>query len=358
MNVGAPNLYDLVVGGAGPGGLATAIEAQQRGLRVLVLEQRPERPVQQGATPHGSRKNVVRLRSSTVESAARWKVTDALFDGRGGATDPHPTSRIGHVERTLLDRARAAGVDVRFGTAVEDVARGSDGLTHVRSAAGDVVAPLFVDARGRAGSEELRRSLGIRTRHLPGGSRLAVTHLPPQPAGAAPGFSWRASLNFARAPYFQYGTPEGLTLTVRTTSDATPEVSMAAVRRVMADQRLAGAVEGVGIVDARPTMISRTAVPGIAFIGDAAGTVHPITGQGLNQALRDARQAALLASRLRDGMAEPVARALYRLPVGSAHARHALTSSFVALPLRAHAAWMGAAVVTAAATEGLRARSA
>jgi len=103
---------DVLVVGAGPGGLSAAIAARRAGLDVLVVDERPG--------PGG-------------QFYKQPVVPDLARGGRG----PDAQARAG---RALIDAAIAAGVVVESGTLVWGAARAADGQIEIETFAGSVAA--------------------------------------------------------------------------------------------------------------------------------------------------------------------------------------------------------------------------
>lgn len=123
----------VVVIGAGPGGLATAVELGRRGIPAIVLEQSDG----VGASWRG-RYDRLRLNSS------RWFSTlPRARYARGTGVFPARDEVVGYLEAY----ATGNGVDVRLGTSVERIDRAPGGWV-VRTSAGDMPAEQVVVAAG------------------------------------------------------------------------------------------------------------------------------------------------------------------------------------------------------------------
>lgn len=283
---------DLVIAGAGPAGLATAIHASMRGLRSVVLEARPgllDKACGEGIMPGG----VKALR----EMGVRFEAHECrpfggirYVDGELSAEGRFPEGRGLGVRRLvlvrrLLERARELGADVRFESAVENwdasaaevavrtragetlsarVLVGADGLhSRVRRVAG-----LEIEMSGRARAPRgAPRRFGLRRHfarppwsdlvevHLGGGAEAYVTPVAPDVVGVALLFESR----------WERGFDELL--------DRFP-----AVRRRLGDAPPLDAPRGAGPL--RQRVRGRVAGP-VALVGDAAGYCDALTGQGL-----------------------------------------------------------------------------
>jgi 2-polyprenyl-6-methoxyphenol hydroxylase-like FAD-dependent oxidoreductase len=349
--------FDVVIGGAGPAGLAAAIEMRHEGLSVLVLEQRPElvpgaagHPPEGGRRPHGSRERVVITSRPTVDTFSRWGIDVPRL--AGGPVDVGQPLQLenGEIERAMLQPARAAGADVRLHTAVVDVQRGTDELTHVRTATGEMFsAPLYVEARGLEGSRPLLDELGIRRSRAPLGRHLAVGDLEALTPGAAPAGRERPVAG-GRARAFDWLSDANSTSATLAVPRGTTKAQAAAwLQEAAIASGLEGTPAAVNVVDATATRAGRVALPGIVIVGDAAGTADPGLARGLNQGIRDGQRAAVLARRLARGVPPGLARTAYAVPVQLSHAWQGARSVLVAMPLAGRLAVLGSGVLGSAA---------
>jgi flavin-dependent dehydrogenase len=287
---------DLVIAGAGPAGLATAIHASIRGLRPLVLEARPDlldKACGEGIMPGG----VEALQGIGVRfeaSECRPFAGIRYVDGELAAEGRFPEGRGLGVRRLvlvrrLLERARELGAEVRFGSAVQSWDASADQVV-VRTRAGETtVARVLVGADGlhsrvrrRAGLEiEISerapaahrapygapRRFGLRRHfacppwsdlvevHLGGGVEAYVTPVAPDVVGVA--------------LLFESGRETGFDELL----DRFPDV-----RRRLGDAPPLDAPRGAGPL--RQRVRGRVDGP-VALVGDAAGYCDALTGQGL-----------------------------------------------------------------------------
>jgi len=300
---------DVLVVGAGPAGLATAILARAEGLTVTVVDGAPGPPVDkacgEGLMPDG----VEALRRLGVDPSAieaRSFHGIRYVDGETVAEGSFPGEPGLGVRRTrlhaaLAERAVDAGVEVRWGTKVARwppplPARflvGADGLlSRVRRWAG---------LEGRAAR---RRRFGVR-RHF---------HVPAAEVPRVVEVWWGDRCEAYVTPVRAEEVGVAMLWDGRT---ADFDALLAGFPRLAA--RLAGREvlsrdRGAGPLRQRVRGVVRS---NLALVGDASGYVDAITGEGLSLAFH---QAAALARCLAAGDLAPYAaahRRLGRLPNGT-----------------------------------------
>lgn len=179
--------YDVLVVGAGPAGLATAVAARRHGARVLLVERRPGLSPYPRATGVSTR-TVEILRTWGLEEAVRAGALDAepLMAIRRSLAEPplqtvplgYPTAEQArpvsptaplccpqdHVERVLLGHLRELDVPVRFGCALTGLDHDATGVRGTLSD-GTVVGTRFLVGADGAHSP-VRRMLGIAVEEL------------------------------------------------------------------------------------------------------------------------------------------------------------------------------------------------
>ncbi|MFI0775869.1 FAD-dependent oxidoreductase [Streptomyces sp. NPDC021212] len=322
---GTSTRYDAVVCGAGAGGLASAHALGALGLRVLLVDKQPRlRPVAKGEV----------LQPGALRVLRRWG-TERLLEQRAGVRLGHLVVRdpagtplmaldygqlpegdrwlLSHDHLTILD-ALAEGlgptVEVRRGALVEEALRDGPGgrVSGVAVTEGgrryEVRAPLTVAADGI--SSRLRRAAGIGARRVDYPHRLVSFDL----AGAPRPDDFSAYLS-PRGLRLVYALPgDRVRLYVQTAPDelrgARDRAALAAwaegvVAEVPALEPLAGpllaGLDSRQMLPVSRFLSPRLAVPGMAFVGEAAYAVHPMAAQGMNTAITCA---ASLADQLAD----------------------------------------------------------
>jgi 2-polyprenyl-6-methoxyphenol hydroxylase-like FAD-dependent oxidoreductase len=185
--------HDILIIGAGPAGLATAVAATRSGARVLLVERHPGTSIFPRATGVNTR---------TMEIFRSWGVDDQIRAGEIGVrpvcsisptlrtalpeglplgfpTDPRAVLARSpalpacvpqdHIEPVLLDHLRLLGGEVRFGVELVELTDRPDGVRAVlrdrtTGAQERVAARFVVGADGPRG--DVRRALGIGLTHL------------------------------------------------------------------------------------------------------------------------------------------------------------------------------------------------
>lgn len=285
--------------GGGPAGSATALLCARRGMKVLLLERarhpRPK-PCGEGLLPHGV--EWLRRQALTIEGrpfrAIRYVFPDGL---EVGGAFPHGAGlgvRRTAFDPALVSAAAAAGADVREGIEVT----GLQGQAVV--AGGEPVEGRLIIAADGLHSR-LRRWAGLDLAPA-GRPRYGVTAHFAQRSEAGPEVRV-----YLASDHEVYTTPlDGGELLVALLAE---RGRMAALKGRLAAgyeealrehpqlaERLGPRLDGPLAVGPLNLRARRRWAPGLLLVGDAAGFLDPITGEGMALALEQAELAARAAA--------------------------------------------------------------
>ncbi len=364
-------IWDVAIVGAGPAGLAAALEARRVGCSVVVLE-RHSLPVDkacgEGLMPAGLaalerlgvREKIPPEDCSPFE-AIRYVQEDGRYvEGRLPVPGGLGIRRVALV-RAMADRAREAGVELLEGTALRSHAIDADAVT-LHTDAQQLRAQLLVAADGL--HSPLRKAEGLEVPH-DGALRFGLRqHF------AIPPWAPRVEVHFA-AGAEAYVTPAGArrigVAFLWEDGAISGKVAFADLlgRFGALAEKLQGAAPDSDPRGAGPLRhdVPRRVKDRFVLLGDAAGYVDAITGEGLS--LGFAGAAALAAALPKALASKATASSLqpYERAVATAFDRYArLASRLVWVARRpwlrrlainrliAHPAWFERALQAAAAT--------
>ncbi len=284
--------FDLVIAGGGPVGLVTAIAARRRGLSALVVERSgglPEKACGEGMMP-GALRALSELGIELSEGAEfcgiRFvdgaDVASAAFRGLAGRA----LSRRALVAR-LDAEARSRGAVIWSGRALREFAYARGVLTATISppqgGLGAVSARLLVAADGLRSA--VRRRLGheLPPRYAPRYGLTRHFHCAPWSPWVEVHFHERAEAyvtplgaDEVGVALLTHGVPEG--------HDQVLTLFPSLARR-LGGAASGGRVRGAGPLEQR---VSSVLAPGVALVGDAAGYLDALSGEGLALGFRAA----------------------------------------------------------------------
>lgn len=314
-------MTDLVVVGAGPAGLATAIHALLRGLSVIVVERRRpplEKACGEGLMPYGVRAlEEMQVDLSDVTFApffgVRYMDGDVAAEGRFRGR-PGIGIRRRDLSQALLTRAAALGIELQLGTTGKEWTRTAVGV-RVHTGSGDIHTRLLVGADGLLSQVRREAGLGARNRphrprfgirrhyemhpwsslvevHLADAAEAYVTPVGPLQIGIA--LLWTPSdLSQATGPEcesFRKGAAAGMDAAVL---KGGPEIQFDALLQrfpVLCERlRRARALDRPLAAGPFHQPVNRRHAPGVALVGDAAGYLDPLTGDGVALGFATAR---------------------------------------------------------------------
>ncbi|MEU5239728.1 NAD(P)/FAD-dependent oxidoreductase [Streptomyces lydicus] len=327
------NAYDVLVCGAGVGGIASARALSELGLRVLLIDR-------QLAPPRIAKGEV--LQPGALRILRKWG-TDRLLRERGAVTlnrlvirEPDGSAALTldyrqlppddqqllvhdhHVILAALTDSLGPNVEVRRGTLVREALTDTTGrVTGLRleqhGVNTHVYAPLVVAADGLA--SRLRRTTGIWGTRKNYPHRLLSLDLT-DPAWRPEDFS---AFLTRRGLRLAYPLPEGrLRLYLQTRPDELRGLQHDQLHdwtsRALAEipaldslkPSLPAALDHRQIFSVARFLTERLVTPGMALIGEAAYAVHPMAAQGMNTAITSA---AALADQLARQLRKPASRA-------------------------------------------------
>ena len=289
-------MADVVVAGAGFVGLSFALAAKDRGLDVEVFERRG-RPT----APESLAANVIAVNRKSKEFLDHCGVfgrlrtpfctpyqTMSVFDGNGAGSISFSSQEaglpeLGHIvdqnalRAALADAADDLGLPVHWGTAVDVTGYGAE---------------LVVAADGS--HSETREKLGLKKFDYQYEHQATVCVAQFKKSHEATAWQWfHESGPVALLPL---GEPDKVAVIWSSTLDLTSEPDEEFRSRLaVSTERQLGDVLSIGPRFSFPLMqqhVFRYVSDGVALLGDAAHTIHPLAGQGANLGFADARALA------------------------------------------------------------------
>ena len=281
---------EVAILGGGPAGTALGTILQGRGIRTCVVDRKvfPRDKLCGGIV---TEKTAALLREVFGERDLPWRhVTPEIELYRGAKRLASATTASSfylvdrrELDQVLLERYRAAGGTVREGTRVREIRHGERRL--ILSDGTEISYRILVGADG-AGSQVRREVVD------PGWRPGAFCVEAERPADGASG-PVRIYLSVAQGGY-GWRLPKGDHETVGIGGDLGVvrdwRADLTAFSREIGAPVDPGAVRGAPISGGR--YVPRPWGDGVLLVGDAAGLVDPITGEGLYLALCSARAAA------------------------------------------------------------------
>ena len=298
---------DIVIAGGGPVGSALALGLRAGRQRVVLLERRVAVADDDGRTlalSHGSRLILERLgvwdALAPVTPIERISVSQQRGFGRvelSAAEASVPalgyTINFGVLQRALTVALRSSDIGVMAGSTAQAVSGDADGVT------------LAVEST--SGADQLRARLAV---IADGGSHLKIAHVRTHEyqqaalvcdvAGDAPHQS-RAFERFTSAgPLALLPTERGWSLVWTASPSRAQELATLPEEEFCMQLHAAfgtglGRFRLLGVRCVFPLVLkyaTRPVAPRTLLIGNAAQTLHPVAGQGLNLGLRDAWELA------------------------------------------------------------------
>lgn len=294
---------DIAVIGGGPAGAAAGIAAAQAGLRVVVLEKSEhgrDKICGDGLTPRAVAA-MDRLgvpldgahRIGGLRMVAGRQVRELPWPSGGRFPDHGAVWPRRRLDAALIDAAAAAGADVRFGVEAEPVI--DDGrVVGVSTPSGRIDADLVVVAAGAPG--KIARMLGAeRVADEPFGLAIRAYAETPRhgedmleacltlrdPSGTpVPGYGWMFPCGDGTV-----NIGVGALSTMRGFKSLNLNTLLDAYRDLVIDSWSLGEYLERPRAWRLPMSVQRRHGPGWVAIGDAAGLVNPMNGEGIDYGL-------------------------------------------------------------------------
>ncbi|HEX4750833.1 MAG TPA: NAD(P)/FAD-dependent oxidoreductase [Bryobacteraceae bacterium] len=284
--------FDVFVLGGGPAGLATAIAARRAGLTVMLAdaEQPPiDKACGEGLMPDSLR--AAKRLGIEIPRDAGYEFQGIRFEGaRHAAAAQFPYGRGLGLRRTVLqpllaDAAANVGVDLHWRTPVTGIE-----ANRIRFGKKAIEARWIIGADGSQSS--VRRWAGIRFPNRRSSRFSYRRHYRIAPWSEFMEIHWNKGCQFYVTPV----SPAEICVVLMTrTQNQRIDEALPMFRALQRRLRLAEPISSERGAAAHTRRMARVTRGNVALIGDASGTVDPITGEGLCLAFR---QATSLASAL------------------------------------------------------------
>lgn len=306
--------YDVAIAGGGPAGSAAAWQAARTGARVIVLDKAAfprDKPCGDGLTPRavsfmqkmGLAEEVAkfhRVNGARIFSPSEWNLA---FPRRPGMPDHGHVARRTDLDKLLLERAQAAGADVRQSAEVIAPLVDDDGrVTGVTLKGGEkVVADALIAADGAY--SPVKRALKLESQYN-GYSAIAIRAEMPvnQPdtdtldihlkltfnGDQLPGYGWLFPLGDGRAnvglgyctSYKGWHRINAASLFGEFLAGLPRDWELPTIDELKHSKALQAWRLPMGFTAWPPWR------PGVLFAGDALGAARPVSGAGISKALQ------------------------------------------------------------------------
>jgi menaquinone-9 beta-reductase len=305
-------IYDVLIAGGGPAGLAAAIRASQRGLRTVLLERSAEPPDKacgEGLMPSGVRELSL-LGARLPPDACREFHGIRYLQEDGSAVEARFSAGAGlgirrtALSRALRERALECGAELREDSVV--AARPLPEHVEVETASGGLQARLLVAADGL--HSPLRRAAGLDEAADRRPQRYGMRrHFEAEPWTDLVEVYWTPGMEAYVTPV----GPRSVNVAFLREGDMSEGFGGLLARFPALEARLRGAAPLSQVRGAGPLLQRVRARHGdrLALVGDAAGYVDAITGQGLSLAFAGS---ALLMKALPGDLSQDLGPALRR----------------------------------------------